>query len=217
MGRYKEERKQKNAFGNWCCKSCQFIGRTRRELQKHHKDEHCFSKSHPWNKGLTKETDPRVRKYGETISTKIKAGEIPKAFEGKHHTEEWCKRHSEQMKERFKGISIFATARENRKSYPEEYFEKIFSTAERNYHVDRYFLDFAYPDKKFYVEVDGEQHYIEDGVKHDKLRTEILESLGWICIERIRWKEYIKLNSEERILYVNSILTRCEIGSQEIS
>lgn len=121
------------------------------------------------------------------------------------------------MKERFKGISIFVTARENRKSYPEEYFEKIFSTAERNYHVDRYFLDFAYPDKKFYVEVNGEQHYTEDGVKHDKLRTEILESLGWICIERIRWKEYIKLDSAEKIRYVNSILTRCGIGSQEIS
>lgn len=170
-----------------------------------------------WNKGLTKESDPRVKKNGETISAKIKAGEIPKSFEGKHHTKEWCKSHSEKMKKRFKGISIFATARENRKSYPEEYFEKIFSTAERNYHVDRYFLDFAYPDKKFYVEVDGEQHYTEDGVKHDKLRTEILESLGWICIERIRWKEYIKLDSEERIRYVNSILTRCGIGSQEIS
>ena len=170
-----------------------------------------------WNKGLTKESDPRVKKNGETISAKIKAGEIQKSFEGKHHTKEWCKSHSEKMKKRFKGISIFATARENRKSYPEEYFEKIFSTAERNYHVDRYFLDFAYPDKKFYVEVDGEQHYTEDGVKHDKLRTEILESLGWICIERIRWKEYIKLDSEERIRYVNSILTRCGIGSQEIS
>ena len=121
------------------------------------------------------------------------------------------------MKERFKGISIFATARENRKSYPEEYFEKIFSTAERNYHVDRYFLDFAYPDKKFYIEVDGEQHYTEEGIKHDMLRTEILESLGWTCIERIRWKKYIKLEHEEKIRYVNSILTRCGIGSQEIS
>lgn len=170
-----------------------------------------------WNKGLTKESDLRVKMYGETISAKIKTGEIKKSFKGHHHTPECRKRQSEIMKERFKGISIFATARENRMSYPEEYFEKIFSSAERNYHVDRYFLDFAYPDKKYYVEVDGEQHYTEEGVKHDKLRTEILESLGWICVERIRWKKYIKLDYEERVRYVNSILSRCGIGSQEIS
>lgn len=208
---------------------CKFCGKSCKNENSHRNHERLCPKnpdrkyvSHTighkaWNKGLTKTTDLRVRMYGETISAKIKAGEIPKTFEGKHHTEEWCKRHSEQMKERFKGISIFATARENRKSYPEEYFEKIFSSAERNYHVDRYFLDFAYPDKKFYLEVDGEQHYTEDGIKHDKLRTEILESLGWICIERIRWKEYIKLSSDERIRYVNSIISRCGIGSQEIS
>jgi len=209
--------------------NCKFCGKTCKNINSFKNHERLCPKNperkyvsytighKAWNKGLTKDTDPRVKKNGETISAKIKAGEIPKSFKGKHHTKEWCKAHSEKMKERFKGISIFATARENRKSYPEEYFEKIFSTAERNYHVDRYFLDFAYPDKKFYIEVDGEQHYTEEGIKHDMLRTEILESLGWTCIERIRWKKYIKLEHEEKIRYVNSILTRCGIGSQEIS
>ena len=30
----------------------------------------------PWNKGLTKETDERIKKYGEKLSKKLTGGEI---------------------------------------------------------------------------------------------------------------------------------------------
>ena len=39
-----------------------------------------------WNKGKTKESDARVRQMGETISRKLKNGEIKPSFLGKHHT-----------------------------------------------------------------------------------------------------------------------------------
>lgn len=42
----------------------------------------------PWNKGLTKDTDDRVKKYGETFKNKIKNGEIILYWNGKKHTEE---------------------------------------------------------------------------------------------------------------------------------
>lgn len=48
-----------------------------------------------WNKGLTKETDERVKKYGETYSKRIQSGIIQKSFEGRHHTEE----HKQKMRE----------------------------------------------------------------------------------------------------------------------
>lgn len=48
-----------------------------------------------WNKGLTKETDERVRKYGETCSKRIQCGIIPKSFKGKHHTDA----HKQRMRE----------------------------------------------------------------------------------------------------------------------
>jgi len=44
---------------------------------------------------LTKETDERVKKYGETCSKRIQSGIIPKSFEGKHHTD----KHKQRMRE----------------------------------------------------------------------------------------------------------------------
>ena len=101
MGRYKKERKQKNASNDWCCKYCSFIGRTRRELQKHHKDEHGFSKSHPsWNKGLTKDNDPRVKQASETFSKRY-SGENALRL-GSKHTEATKKKLSEIRKQQIK-------------------------------------------------------------------------------------------------------------------
>ena len=39
-----------------------------------------------WNKGLTKETDKRVKQYGQTHSKKIEAGEIIPSFLNKNHS-----------------------------------------------------------------------------------------------------------------------------------
>lgn len=41
-----------------------------------------------WNKGLTKETDNRVKKGGETFKNKLKNGEIKSTWKGKKHTKE---------------------------------------------------------------------------------------------------------------------------------
>lgn len=91
------------------------------------------------------------------------------------------------------------------KSYAEEYFDKIFTTAKQQYRVNRYILDYAWPNTKTYIEVDGEQHYTEKGLEHDKIRTEYLESIGWKCIIRIRWSLYNKLKYEERKKFIDSI------------
>ena len=41
-----------------------------------------------WNKGLTKETDLRVKQYSITHTNKIQSGEITPAFKGKKHSPE---------------------------------------------------------------------------------------------------------------------------------
>ena len=41
-----------------------------------------------WNKGKTKETDDRIKKYGEKYSQKVQSGEIIPAFTGKTHSPE---------------------------------------------------------------------------------------------------------------------------------
>lgn len=79
----------KTKEGGWNC-LCGLNFRTRRLLQAHKKE--CKipynKKGGGWNKGLTKETDERVKKNAETISKKIKSGEIIPSFLGKHHTKE---------------------------------------------------------------------------------------------------------------------------------
>lgn len=137
-----------------------------------------------WNKGKTKDSDPRVAKYAETFS-KTQSGEN-NFFYGKKHTSETKKRISETQKRNYKGKSCYATAREGRESYAEQYFDKVFPDAKKNFHVDRFFLDYAWPETKTYIEVDGEQHYTEEGLIRDAERTSILESIGWKCKRRIR-------------------------------
>lgn len=202
-------------------RTCQFCGKScknNKSLSSHERlcpsnpNRHYVSYTighAAWNKGLTKLLDDRIKHYGETYSRRVAAGEIIVSMTGKRHTEETKQRMSESHKKWWiNGDSIFATAREHRTSYPEEYFAGIFVSATRHYHVSRYFLDFAWPNKKLYVEVDGEQHYTDKGMRHDSIRTDILSELGWVCVERIRWKTFSKLSFDERRAYINNIVQK---------
>lgn len=50
----------------------------------------------PWNKGLTKHTDERLRLFGENLSARYASGELIPVFKGKKHTEEY-KQHLRQV------------------------------------------------------------------------------------------------------------------------
>ena len=86
-------------------------------------------------------------------------------------------------------------------SYPEKYFLELFKkeNIDLQYHkqVGLYELDFYNDKLKKYVEIDGEQHYTPEMIKHDKIRSDYLYSLGWKEL-RIRWKEYKKMSSKEK-------------------
>ena len=44
--------------------------------------------------------------------------------------------------------------------------------------IGSYIVDFLCPSKKLVIEIDGSQHFSDDGIEHDKERTAYLESLG---------------------------------------
>lgn len=99
----------------------------------------------------------------------------------------------------------------SRESYPEKYFNQILDKEgikyDREYQVGLYSLDFALLDKKIALEIDGEQHYVDNRiVQSDIKRTNILEELGWSII-RVRWSHYKKLDQEERTKYIDQLLT----------
>jgi len=61
-------------FGTWKCKYCNFIGVTRRELQKHRKQfhpEHAVIGGGCWNKGLTKDINNSLKRAGESLKRKM--------------------------------------------------------------------------------------------------------------------------------------------------
>ena len=177
--------------GGWQC-SCGEIFKTRKLLGLHHKSCEVF-KSRKGHNQFTKAKDLGLPVPDGTM--KGKSG----SWLGRKHTEEQKKKISESMKKVYENKSIWLTQIEKRKSFAEQYFDACFPNLKQNYHVDRYFLDLANPEKKLYIEVDGEQHYNDQKVvEHDKVRTSRLEELGWKCLRRIRWSEYKKLSREEQ-------------------
>ena len=96
------------------------------------------------------------------------------------------------------------------RSYAEQSWFNIFTnkniTFKNNYYVKPYWLDFAWPEKKIYFEVDGRTHYTEEGKLYDNKRTQNLSSEGWTLICRCNWSEYQKLSTEEKQKYVEKII-----------
>lgn len=186
---------------DWYC-NCGQVFKSRRKLQAHHKECSLFL-SHKGHNQFTKARELGLPKPEVSIETREK---LRKVASSRKHTEEEKKKISESMKKVYQGRSIWATQIENRKSYAEQYFDDLFPTLKHNYNVDRYFLDLADPIKKLYIEVDGEQHYNDSKViEHDKIRTERLSELGWVCVKRIRWSTYKKLSHEEKETIINEI------------
>lgn len=48
----------------------------------------------------------------------------------------------------------------------------------RQHSFGQYIMDFYCPDEKLAVELDGMQHFTEDGIKYDEARTVYLNNLG---------------------------------------
>lgn len=130
------------------------------------------------------------------------------------------KRHSEETKEKIRQRRI-AYLRENPdkvpyklnhyskgRSYPEEYWNAILESNgleyTEQYQIGPYQLDFAFLEAKIDLEIDGDQHYLDERiVQSDKRRNAYLENLGWKII-RVRWSEY--KNIEDKRAFVATLL-----------
>lgn len=167
----------------------------------------------PWNKGLTKETSEIISEYAKKNSIKYR-GENS-SFYGKKHSEETkekiSKSRTKYLEENPDKVPYKLNHYSKGPSYPELYWKRVFDgyniDYEEQYPIGLYQLDFAILDKKIDIEIDGEQHYLDERViKSDKKRTLYLESLGWAVI-RIRWSEYKKISDEKaKSEYINNII-----------
>jgi len=141
-----------------------------------------------WNKGLTKETDERLKKTSNTCKEKFKSGELKIWCEGKKLSKEHKKNISNQMKnflnENPDKVPYLSNHNSKGESYPEKYFKELFEKENiyliQYYRIKRYELDFVDPINKIDIEIDGEQHYNDKKIiESDKRRNKYLENLGW--------------------------------------
>ena len=171
---------------NYICKFCGKVCKNANSLRNHERlckenPEHQVSSwvkfNHErgaWNKGLTKETDERVRKCGETLSSNIRCG-ITKQYEHSSiWTDELRKKQSERKKKLYakhpeKHPNVKCAGNRGKMTYPEQltfdWLNEHSIKNEHNYHFvteqfNRY-VDFYLPELNIFIEVDGE-HWHKD-------------------------------------------------------
>lgn len=179
----------------WKCPS--FLSRVSNGVKDAHKNgkyDNCQYKA--WNKGLTKDTDYRVKQNGEAISDGYKSGRIIPYWKGKTLPEEVCiKIQKAAIKAHKEGraYNIGMSRWKNQPSYPESFFMKVIENEffdkcyKREFPFHRFSLDFAWPHKKKCIEIDGQQHDICPGYKErDLKKDQLLISEGWNIL-RIKW------------------------------
>ena len=83
----------------------------------------------------------------------------------------------------------------NEPSYPEKWFMEVIENEFdnknyiREYPFFKYSLDFAWPELKICIEIDGEQHQrFDDYKERDKQKDLLLKQNGWKEL-RINWKD----------------------------
>lgn len=168
-----------------------------------------------WNKGLTEDTDERVRKGRETLRKKLKNGEITKWWLNRKHSEETKNKISESRKNflvKNPEKVPYKLNHSSKQSFPEKFFENVLNNNKISFEKEKYacgyWLDFCF-DGKYYIEIDGEQHYLDKRiVEHDKIRTENLSKNGFILLQRVRWSNFQKLTKEEKAEYIRQLISK---------
>jgi very-short-patch-repair endonuclease len=80
------------------------------------------------------------------------------------------------MKMRAQKLRKNATLQENKLWYL--FLRKHTYSFARQKTIDNYIVDFLCISKKLVIEIDGSQHYTDDGLEYDRIRTDLLEGMG---------------------------------------
>ena len=165
----------------YICKFCGKLCKNANSLRNHERlcklnPEHQvsswvkFNKEHePWNKGLTKETDDRVKLYGERVSKAMRESDANKYDHAAIWTEERRKEQSERKKKLYaehpeKHPNVKLAGNHGKMTYPEQlafdWLNEHSIKNEHNYHFvseqfNRY-IDFYLSDLNVFIEIDGE-------------------------------------------------------------
>ena len=196
--------------GGWSCCYCDSRFKTRKDLYLHRDKVHPDRKNVHWNKGLTKETNESIKRQSETYHSNIINGKIIPSKLGKSVSDSTKSKISSSMKiahAEGRAHNIGECRWNNKPSYPEQWFmnmmenefnQKVDIDYQREFSFHKFSIDFAWPDKKICVEIDGEQHQkFQEQIVRDFEKDSLLKDEGWIEIRR-SWK-YIFNNTKQFI------------------
>lgn len=209
--------------GKWCCSTsynkCPSLRKKNScGLRNAHKDplkyqnpKICKKGYPPWNRGLTKDTDIRIKKSSETYIEGLRTGRIKNGWLGRKHSPE------SKEKIRLAALKAHKEGRahnigecrwNNKPSWPEQFFMNVIKNEfcdkdyKREMPFHKFSLDFAWVHKKKCIEIDGEQHQYGEQPRRDKEKDQLLILEGWEVL-RIKWidmyhetKQYIKIAKE---------------------
>ena len=197
--------------GKWCChksfNSCPAI--IKKNSEKHvemHKsgryDEwNRKQKENPnvysWNKGRTAEDTPSIKRASEKLKQRYESGDLVIWSKGKKISEEIRLKISKSMKlahAEGRAHNIGESRWNVMPSYPEKWFIEVIENEfydkkyVREFPFHAFSLDFAWPDKKLCIEIDGEQHQrFDDIIERDKRKDKTIAKYGW-KVMRMPWK-----------------------------
>ena len=209
----------------WKCKYCNnnITFESRRQLERHVKEAHksdntikCLQQkitnSCPFCNLIISSTISGFKNH-INMCPKNPNRKLPDL--NKCKSEEFRRNASERMKERHR-LGIAATF-QNRKNVPHSYPENWLIDVLKNnfnqienidYETERpfykFFLDFAWPEKRLCIELDGELHRYEKQQNNDKEKDRLLKEDGWKEL-RLKWG-YINSNKIEAIKLIENFL-----------
>lgn len=169
--------------------------------------------------GLEKETT----KEGMTIHRKyckLNPNAEIYSLNGYKHSLETKQKISQSRKKAFKEGKIQRTGwldrQKKNRSYAEQWLKGYIDNCcndlnyKEDYPIKNYLLDFAWPEKQICIEMDGEQHFIDQQrFESDRRKDKILKDLGWKVL-RIRWKECL-IDKEQFKDIIYNFIEKAEI------
>ena len=202
---------------DWICPVCAQAFNTRAKLFTHKKDSghRYFHECYCRFCGKKSTTSS-----GNTLHEKScfkNPNRVNGSTKGYKMTEEQRKHCSEARKKYIKNHGgIWWNSRSNcKRSYAEEWVLKILKNEIKDqdfveeYHLNRWFMDFAWPKKQIYIEVDGDQHNWEERKRSDKEKDSFYKSIGWKVL-RLPWR-YCCNNTQKAIKNIIDFVDNAKI------
>ena len=183
-------------YGTWKCECCDMIFETRKKLKEHNHEFHPIPKGSSWNKGLTKETDVRVKnaalKTSQILTNNFKTGKLK--------PRKWSKQAREQQSKIAKKRCIGGYHRHGGRGirgwYRGFWCDSSWELAWVIFNLEHN-INFTRCNERFEYEYEGKKHtYNPDFILEN---GEYVEIKGWSCN---KWKAKVEQFPKGKILHI---------------